>query len=315
MIAKLFRQFVNLVPEMGRKGRRGLICMAGCWSLLGAGAAGERLQAASFTSAGFLQIPAQAKVGPMSSIAIDRQGNIFVMHRGPQPIAVFDAKGNYVRSFGEGLFKVPHAIKYGPDGNLWTTDNGRHVLRIFSTKGELLRTIGEEDKAGKDEQHFRSPDDIVFAKNGDYYVADAGNNRIVQYRADGSFLRQWGKKGKGPGEFGTAHSLAIDGKGRIYVGDRGNQRIQVFSGTGEFLQEWTGFGNCFGMAIVGKQMLSAEGDTHQLYLLDLKSGAVVDKWGEPDEYQLPHLMAVHKNGTVYLAEVNGKRVQMLRRKR
>lgn len=270
-----------------------------------------------FESAGFLTFPPAAKVGVMSGIDIDRQGNIYVLHRGEQPVAKFNAKGQYLKSWGEGLFKVAHVIKAGPDGNIWTTDNGNHVLRVFTPEGQLLRTIGEVGVPGNDDKHFRSPDDILWASNGHYYVADAGNARIIHFDPQGKFLSQWGKKGKGPGEFSAAHSFIIDKEDRIYLGDRGNKRIQVFDRDGKFLAEWTGFGNPFGMAIVGKgkEMLSSEGDLHKMYLLDKATGKILAEWGDREQFMLPHLMAVDKKGRVYLTEVNGGRVQILKRSR
>ena len=269
-----------------------------------------------YQSVGFLKFPPEAKVGVMSGIDIDRKGNIYVLHRGEQPVAKFNPKGEYVRSWGAGRFKVAHVVKAGPDGNIWTADNGNHVLRVFTPEGQLLRTIGEVGVAGNDETHFRAPDDILWASNGHYSVADAGNARIIHFDGSGKYLSQWGKKGKGPSEFSAAHSMIIDKQDRIYVGDRGNKRIQVFDRDGKFLAEWTGFGNPFGMAIVGKdkQMLSSEGDLHKMYLLDKASGKILAEWGDRETFMLPHLMVVDKKGRVYLTEVNGGRVQILKRR-
>ena len=270
------------------------------------------LAAATYERAGFLDI-SPAKPGVMSGIDVDKQGNIYILHRGDVPVAKFNAKGKYVKSWGAGMFKVAHVIKVGPDGNIWTTDNGNHVLRVFTPEGELLRTIGEVNVAGNDEKHFRSPDDIVWDSKGHYYVADAGNARIIHFDGAGKYLGQWGKKGKLPGEFSAAHSMVIDKQDQIYVGDRGNKRIQVFSNDGKFVSEWTGFGNSFGMAIVGKQMLSSEGDTNKMYLLEMGTGKILEEWGEGDQFQLPHLMVVNRKGEVYLTEVKGNRIQILRR--
>lgn len=271
--------------------------------------------AGSYESAGFLEFPPDAKVGAMSGVDIDKRGNIYVLHRGEQPLAKFDSKGRYVKSWGAGLFKVPHVVRIGPDGNIWTTDNGNHVLRVFTPDGQLLRTIGELNVAGNDGKHFRAPDDIVFGARGRYYVADAGNGRVVHFDAAGNLAGQWGKKGKGPGEFSTAHSLAIDRQGRVYVGDRGNQRIQVFDGEGKFLAEWTGFGNAFGMVIVGgRELIASEGDAHKLIRLGLADGKVIEQWGGDGSFQLPHMMAAARDGRIYVTEVNGKRVQILKRR-
>jgi DNA-binding beta-propeller fold protein YncE len=208
---------------------------------------------------------------------------------------------------------VAHGLRADPLGNIWTTDNGLHILRQFSPEGKLLRTLGEEGVPGAGESHFKAPDDLVFATNGDIYVADSGNGRIVRLNSSGKFLSQWGRKGKQDGEFATAHGLAIDRENRIYVADRGNERVQVFDANGRFLSAWGGFGNPFGLLVWGKQLLASEGDKNRIFHLDLASGTIVSDWGGESVLALPHLMAADGAGRLYVAEVNGKRVQIFRR--
>ncbi len=266
-----------------------------------------------YSSAGFLSIPAEVKLGPMSAVEVDRKGNTYVLHRGEPPLLAFDNKGRYKGGFGSGAFKVAHGLRADKDGNIWTTDNGLHILRKFSPKGQVLATLGENGVPGGDQKHFRAPDDLVFASNGDIYVADSGNGRIVRLNRNGQFVSQFGTKGKGQAQFATAHGLAIDSNDRIYVADRGNKRVQVFSPAGEFLAEWGGFGNPFGLLITGKQLIVSEGDINKMFHFDIDSGKIVNEWGGNDVLQLPHLMATDRKGNLYVAEVNGKRVQIFRR--
>ncbi|MBM3739051.1 MAG: hypothetical protein FJW39_25020 [Acidobacteria bacterium] len=264
------------------------------------------LAAAVFTSAGFMEFPAGVEIGAMSAVAVDpKSGEAYVLHRGPKPLLAFGKDGKFRAGWGEGMFKVPHGLRVDRTGSIWTTDNGNHLIRKFDREGKLVQTI---------EQGFKSPDDLVFAKDGSIYVADAGNGRIVHIGADGKLIRAWGKKGKGEGEFALAHSMAIGRDGRIYVGDRGNQRVQVFSPEGKFLAAWTGFGNPYGVMVLGGELLVSEGEKHVIVHLNLADGSVVRQWGGPESLQLPHLMSVDGKGRLYVAEVNGKRVQIFRRK-
>jgi DNA-binding beta-propeller fold protein YncE len=266
-----------------------------------------------YLSTGFLTIPPEVKLGPMSAVEVDAKGNIYVLHRGEPGLIKFNAKGQYQKGWGEGMFKVAHGLRVDRAGNVWTTDNGNHVLRQFSPDGQLLRTLGEVGVPGPDQTHFRAPDDVVFASNGDLYVADSGNGRIVHLDREGKFLGQFGKKGKGPGEFATAHGLAIDKNNRVYVADRGNRRVQVFGPTGEFVTEWKGFGNPFGLLVVKDELLVSEGDINKIFHFALGDGKIVKEWGDPDLLKLPHLMSVDRRGNLYVAEVNGKRVQIFKK--
>ena len=144
-------------------------------------------------------------------------------------------------------------------------------------------------------------------------MADSGNGRIVHLDSHGKYLGQWGKKGKGEGEFQTAHGLGIDRKNRVYVADRGNNRVQVFDASGKFLAVWSGFGNPFGLLVHGKQLLVSEGDVNKIFHFGLESGKIEEQWGDSQTLQLPHLMSADRQGNLYVAEVNGKRVQIFRR--
>ena len=270
------------------------------------------LAADPYESLGFLTFPQEVEVGAMSSVAVDAEERIFVLHRGDPPLVAFDKDGNYVRSWGTGLFKVPHGLRVDAEGNVWTTDNGNHVLRKFTREGRLLTTLGTEGKGAAGKDGFRAPDDLVFDSQGNMYVADSGNGRIVKLASDGSFLLDWGKKGKASGQFATAHGLAIDKQDRIYVADRGNKRVQIFDSEGKHLADWSGFGNPFGLIVIGDELLASEGDIHRIFHLDA-SGKITASWGDPNSLLLPHLMAVNSKGTLFVTEVNGKRVQMFRR--
>jgi DNA-binding beta-propeller fold protein YncE len=259
------------------------------------------LCAQPYRSAGFLEIPPSVRVDSVSAVEIDSKGRIYVLHRGEPPLLQFDRNGKYVKGWGEGTFKVAHGLRVDRDDNIWTTDNALHVVRKFSPEGKLLLTLGEK--------LFRSPDDLVFNSAGEMYVADAGNGRVVQLKPDGTVIREWGNKGKGPSEFAAAHSIAIDRAGRLYVADRGNQRVQVFAPDGKFVAEWTGFGQPFGVLVVGDELLVSDGDANTISHLSLKDGKLVQQWGNGETLKLPHLMAVSADKILYVAEVNGKRIQ------
>jgi DNA-binding beta-propeller fold protein YncE len=266
-----------------------------------------------YVSTGYINFPAEVELGAMSAVAVDSQDRIYVLHRGEMPLLAFDAQGKYVRGWGQGLFKVAHGLRVDREDNVWTTDNGNHVLRKFNREGRLIQTVGAEGKAASGNEGFRAPDYLVFDSKGNIYVADSGNGRIVKLAGDGTYVAEWGKKGKESGQFATAHGLAIDKSDRIYVADRGNKRVQVFDSAGKHLADWGGFGNPFGLIVIGDELVASEGDIHKLFHFNLRDGQVTATWGDPQLLQLPHLMAVNTKGILYIAEVNGKRVQMFAR--
>src|SRR5262249_42058938 len=73
--------------------------------------------------------------------------------------------------------------------------------------------------------------------------------RIVHFSKDGKFIAAWGKKGSGPGDLDSPHSMAMDSKGRVFVADRSNSRIEIFDQDGKFLDQWKQFGRPSGIYI------------------------------------------------------------------
>lgn len=287
--------------------RLGLAALV-CWLVC----ATNSLAADAYVSQGFLAFPPGVEIGAVSSVAVDREDRVYVLQRGEPPVLAFDSSGKFVMGWGQGLFKVPHGLCVDSDGNLWTTDNSNHTIRKFTNKGELLLTLGQVGMGGNGKELFRSPDDLVFSSRGEMFVADAGNGRIIKLSRDGKYLKEWGSKGKGEGQFAAAHGLAIDKQDRIYVADRGNNRVQVFDSDGKLLSVWTGFGNPFGLIVIGDELLVSDGDVHKITHLN-REGKITATWGTPQSLLLPHLMAVNSKGILYVTEVNGKRVQMFQR--
>jgi DNA-binding beta-propeller fold protein YncE len=174
------------------------------------------------------------------------------------PILKIDASGNVVKSFGADMFVFPHGLYVDRDGNVWVTD-GRgkggkgHQVFKFGPDGNVLMTLGKAGVTGDGPDTFNSPSDVLVAPNGDIFVADGHggdtNARIVKFDKDGKFIKSWGKKGAGPGEFNVPHTLAMDSSGRLFVGDRANSRIQIFDQDGKFLAEWKQFGRPSGVFI------------------------------------------------------------------
>jgi streptogramin lyase len=203
---------------------------------------------------GWAKFPDGRKWGATSAIDIDRDGNIWAF----APIVKLDPSGKYLKSFGAGLFVFPHGIHLDRDGNVWVADaqgkDGKgHTVVKFDPNGKVLMTLGKPGVAGDGPDTFNQPSDVVTAPNGDIFVADGhggnSNARIVKFSRDGKFIKAWGRKGTGPGEFDTPHAIALDSQGRVFVGDRSNNRIQIFDQDGKFLAEWRQFGRPSGIYI------------------------------------------------------------------
>ena len=227
------------------------------------------------------QVPAKWKLGDASSMAIDAQDNVWVLHRprtlkgadfamAAPPIIVFDGGGKFVKAWGgEGAgYEWPqreHGIHIDYKGYVWLGGNNcptsgiaelkpvaDDALLKFTQDGKFIMQIGKSNQSKGDADTanvHRAADAWVHQATDELFVADGyGNHRVIVFDANtGAFKRSWGAFGKPPG----------------------------------------GIDNC---AIIGPKTF-AEGD------------------GPPD-YNVVHAIRVAKDGMVYVAERENRRLQM-----
>jgi DNA-binding beta-propeller fold protein YncE len=263
--------------------------------------------------AGWPQLPADVTLGPTSAVATDANDNVFVFHRGKRPVLVFDRSGKFLRSWGDGHVKMAHGLRIDREGNVWVTDIGNHQVMKFTPEGKLLLSLGRKGEPGNGPDQFARPTDVAVTPNGDFYVSDGyDNTRVLKFSKDGKLLKQWGTKGTGDGQFNLPHAVCLDAKGRVYVGDRENRRVQVFDAEGTFLAKWTEAGAPFGLFLTGDRLFVADGYANWVTVLDLE-GKRVGRFGEkgtgPGQLGLPHMLCIDSQGSAYVCEINGKRIQ------
>ena len=273
-------------------------------------------------------LPEGVKMGATAAVAFDARGHLYVLARGGASFFEFDPAGTYVRSFGEPMTRS-HGLRIDRDGNLWATDVGAHTVMKFSPKGDLLLTIGVKGEAGAwdeaaGERKLNQPNDIAIAANGDVFVVQGhtpgltrGDARVLKFDKTGRFLKTWGGKGKGPGQFDVAHAIAIDAKGLLWVVDRENQRIQVFDAEGTFLREMKYAGLPCSVDIGREYVYMVNGFAGQLLRMDL-NGKVLAATGKPGtalgEFGEAHFLAVSPKGELYVADsVNGSLVKFVKK--
>lgn len=257
-------------------------------------------------------------LGMVSSVAIGPDELIYVLHRNIEtdPVVVLNAAGEILRSWGNGLYVIPHSIRIDREGNVWTVDAGNSQIYKFSPDGNMLLQInvGEIPEAGS--SRFRGTADIAFSSDGNLFIADGyGNARVLEYGRTGERIREWGTAGNGPGEFHLVHGIAVDDNDIVYVADRENGRVQRFTRDGEFLGLWDGLGKVFALYCdadviwIGTQRFDyPNGSVGWVMQLDRDSGGVVGIVAVPSV----HSISVTKTGEV-LTGVSPNRVLWYRR--
>ena len=293
---------------------------------------------------GWPSLPAGVEMGEAAGVAVDINGHVMVFHRpgrgfdtaatellkDPAVLEIDAQSGRLIHSWGANTFLVPHGITVDQANNVFLTDVALQQVFKFSHDGALLFSVGEPRVGQWDATHFNQPTDIAIRADGSFYVSDGYvNSRVALFDSHGKWIREWGKKGSGRGEFSNPHGLSfVIGNSDVIVADRENSRLQVFDRNGAFKREWAGAtgaattGRVFSVATDAEGFLyvgirRADYDTAHTGVLkldrDWKIVAAVgfDRPGDP-VFNAVHDLAVGRDGSIYVAETRTKRVVKLR---
>ena len=279
--------------------------------LAAAALAGVSAQAPYRIDPAFGKLPDGLKWGLTAGMAIDADDHVYAFTRAEPPLIVLDQKGTVLRTWGAQMFGSPHGIRVDRFGYLWMTDwrtrdgKGQQVFK-YDRDLRLIMTLGKAGIAGEGPDTFNGPTDVAVAPNGDVFVADGHfNARIVKFSKDGTFLKTWGRKGTGPGEFDVPHTMAFDSRGRLLVGDRSNKRIQIFDQDGTYIDQWTQFGSPSGIFITPDDTIYVVdyNDKEAMFIGSAKDGSIRYKITDT----LAEGVAVGADGSIYVGEtVPGK---------
>lgn len=202
--------------------------------------------------ADWMKLPPGYLVEDLPGLAVSPDDLVYLFHRGEHPLIVLDRDGNFVRSWGDGVFKRPHSVRVDRQGMVWCVDDYNHCIRKFTPGGELLLTLGTPGKpsdTGVENMFYRTikrsagpfncVTDVAFAHNGDIFASDGyGNARVHHFSKDGTLIKSWGNPGGAPAQFNVPHNIVLDREGRVLVADRENSRVQVFTQDGGLLEIW-----------------------------------------------------------------------------
>jgi DNA-binding beta-propeller fold protein YncE len=260
---------------------------------------------------------------------------LYTTDRDGNRVQVFDKNGTFLfklgsKGLGDGQFNVPYSAYVDSKGDVWISDRGNHRIQEFDSKGNFLFKFGNTDghpssAPGK----FDNPRQVAVDKEVKFlYVVDSKNNRIEKFYTNGTFVKSWGSKGTGDGQFDLPISLVIDSKGNIIVNDLGNSHIQKFDTNGKFIMKFGSTGTGDGQFSQMEHIALDKFDN--IYVNDPQSGPsgsgnprvqkfdsnghFITKWGSygsgDGQFVDPEHLAIDSDGFVYVTDRHNNNIQV-----
>ena len=215
-----------------------------------------------------------SKTSPLSlpsDVAIDRDGNIYVVDSGNHRIAVFDDGGNnvsHISAKGNHKNEMLNPVGIDVSGDkIYVADKDNHRIQVFGTNGEHIKTI--PTLLGK--TLIRPVDVAVNPKSKLLFVSGNNNHKLMVYNYSGKLHHQWGGEGTNKGEFRFPATISLY-QNNAYVVDVLNSRVQIFDKKG-ILQAITGE-----WGVLPGQLFRPKGVTHDakgnIYVSDSYMGMI-----------------------------------------
>ena len=205
---------------------------------------------------------------------------------------------------------TPRSVTTGNHDELAVLDTAGRVT-IYTADGAQLRQWQMLDvSVGK-------PEGILVLKDGRVVVCDTHYHRIVYFDADGNWLRNFGQRGAGPGEFEYPVGICKDAAENLYICEYGgNDRVQKFTREGEFLLAFGSFGTAPGQFQRPSGLTWHDG---KIFVADAINGRVLT-YTDAGKYvglfgslafQIPYDITFAPDGNFYVIEYGAGRLSRI----
>lgn len=179
------------------------------------------------------------KLSYTTGIVADEKGNMYIANLDDAAIHKFDATGNPVLAWKVDSGSVgPMGLSRDSKGNIYVILQRihNHYVEKYSPDGKLLATWAKpgvnDGQIGADPQG--GPAQIAVDAEGNSYLSDTLNNRLVKYDPNGKFL--YNLTGDGKQKLVQPVDVAVDSKGNVYTISL--QTLWKFDKAGHFVGAW-----------------------------------------------------------------------------
>lgn len=178
-------------------------------------------------------------------LAMDDNDRLFVSDPGLRHVLVFNKDHKAEDVITEGMVEPGGLALDTQNRLLYVADSELDQVLVYDA--DTFKPVRKMGTAGHKHEltsvgDFSKPAGLAVDVEGNLYVADAWNNRIQVFDADGNFISTFGKAGDAPGYLSRPKGVAIDGDAHIWVADGMQDRVQVFDKEGQLLISFGGHG-------------------------------------------------------------------------
>jgi len=163
---------------------------------------------------------------------VDENNTLYIADLGLQKIAVIDAEGNYVNSFGKEENEKPASVVVQND-KIFVADLGKNRINVYDKATYKFEYYFPKSESG-DQDYLYMPTNITASKDK-IYVSDMGSGDVKIFSLEGKYLKTVGQYGKNIGDFVRPKGIAVDKEENIYVVDASFENVQVFNKEGQLL--------------------------------------------------------------------------------
>jgi YD repeat-containing protein len=250
--------------------------------------------------------------------------SFLVVEKAQNRVEKFASNGELVAAFGSmgseaGQLKEPTAIASSPagTGSYWVADTGNNRVEQWSLTFSFIRQVGKE---GSGNAEFKHPAAIEADSEGNVYVGDVGNDRVLELSKSGDYVTQF--CGEGELSLSSPMGIVLDSAGDLWVTDSERNQVQEWL-TGSFLFSGSRLGS-FG---TGSGQFSHPADVApdgkgNLWVLD-RGNSRLEKFNEKGEYltaagsqgtgggklSSPAGLAIDPSGNLWVADTANNRVE------
>jgi len=133
----------------------------------------------------------------------------------------------------------PSGLEVAPDGTIVVADTGNDMVKKYTAAGALVWAKGT---SGNGAGQFGNPRDVGIDSQGNVFVADTENYRIVKLDSDGNWIKTIQYAGAGD-YLGSPIGITVKND-LVYVADEGRKKVRIYDTNGTHLRSFTGDGSC-----------------------------------------------------------------------